>query len=355
MHRDQNYSSGKTVFSVGAIALVFLVIGYETALFVHRAASLRIQERRDNPDTVYVISEQFASRLLAEEGYLPAGRSGAAAADCPEGAGGTSSDTHSATEVAPGQAGAARTVEEAAGSAGAAGAAEGDGAARRAGAIIVRRDAGHSREVARERSRGRKVESFRFNPNTASAEELIRLGMSEKQAAAIVSYRAKGGRFARKSDFAKSFVVSDSLYERLEPYIDIPLVDINRADSAAFDALPGIGGYFAAKMVRYREELGGYSCTEQLMEIWKFDREKYDGLKDLICCSPPAHPLQLWSADEETLSRHPHIRNRNTARAIILFRKHTPPQDRSVHALYEAGIIDSLAAVKLARCVTESR
>ena len=56
MHRDQNYSSGKTVFSVGAIALVFLVIGYETALFVHRAASLRIQERRDNPDTVYVLS-----------------------------------------------------------------------------------------------------------------------------------------------------------------------------------------------------------------------------------------------------------------------------------------------------------
>lgn len=300
MHKDQEYSSGKTVFSVGAISLVFLVIGYETALFVHRAASLRIQEKRDSPDTVYVISEELASRLLASDG---------------------GKDT------------SMRTYPK-----------------RTEGFITVRKDAPHPEAVARERAKGRKVESFRFNPNSASAADLVRLGMSEKQAQSIVNYREKGGRFARKSDFAKSFVVSDSLYKRLEPYIDIPLVDINLADSAAFDALPGIGGYFSSKMVSYREELGGYSCPEQLMEIWRFDRERYDRIKDLICCSPPRNPLPLWSGDEATLAAHPHIRNRNTARAIILFRKHTPPDRWSVQALYESGIIDSLAMAKLSRC-----
>ena len=49
-------------FVTGAIALVFLIIGYEVALFVHKAAILRIAANRDHPDTVYVIE-----RLQPEE------------------------------------------------------------------------------------------------------------------------------------------------------------------------------------------------------------------------------------------------------------------------------------------------
>ena len=41
-------------FGAGAIALVFIVIGYQTALFVNRAAILRIEALRDSPDTVYI-------------------------------------------------------------------------------------------------------------------------------------------------------------------------------------------------------------------------------------------------------------------------------------------------------------
>ena len=155
-------------------------------------------------------------------------------------------------------------------------------------AAQVRRNAEHG-EVARriyEAARGRRVENFRFDPNTVSLSDLQRLGFSEKQAAAIENYRAKGGRFHRKEDFAKSFVVADSVYRRLEPYIDIPKLDINAADSAAFDALPGIGPYFAARMVELREKLHGYSYPEQLLQIPNFGAERYDGLKDLITVGP---------------------------------------------------------------------
>ena len=41
-------------FLTGVVALVFLVIGYQTALFVHQAAVARIASGRDRPDTVYV-------------------------------------------------------------------------------------------------------------------------------------------------------------------------------------------------------------------------------------------------------------------------------------------------------------
>ncbi|MCR4824241.1 MAG: helix-hairpin-helix domain-containing protein [Bacteroidales bacterium] len=193
------------------------------------------------------------------------------------------------------------------------------------------------------------MESFRFNPNTVSVGDLVRLGFSEKQAQAIDNYRSKGGRFRRKSDFAKSFVVADSVYRRLERYIDIPRLDLNRADSAALDALPGIGPYFAARIVGYRDELGGYSCPEQLMDIYHFDREKYDALSDLVFCSPP-EPYPLWTLPAEELLRHPYIRSRQEARAIVLFRDHTPPEGCTVEALAAAGILPAEQAEKLARC-----
>ena len=46
----------RSSFKTGAIALAFLVLGFELALFVHRAAESRIVANRDRPDTVYVYS-----------------------------------------------------------------------------------------------------------------------------------------------------------------------------------------------------------------------------------------------------------------------------------------------------------
>lgn len=225
-------NKSSAAFKVGAISLAFLIIGYQAALFIHRAAVLRIEALRDSPDTVYV----YMSREGQEHGpgAFPPARTSAA------GGGGIDS--------------------------------------------VVYHDAPHSEAVRKMREATRRTESFPFDPNTVSAGDLQRLGFSQKQAAAIVNYRTKGGRFRRKEDFAKSFVVADSVYARLEPFIRIPKLDINKADSAAFDALPGVGPYYAAQMVAYREKIGGYSYPEQLMDIRNFDRERYDALKDLITC-----------------------------------------------------------------------
>ena len=199
----------------------------------------------------------------------------------------------------------------------------------------------------------KRVETFLFNPNTVSEDELVRLGFTSKQAQSIIKYREKGGRFRRKSDFAKSFVVSDSIFRRLEAYIDIPLLDINSADSAAFDTLPGIGGWFAARMVEYRQRLGGYTCKEQLMEIWKFDREKYEALEDLVTVSRP-EPYPLWTLPADSLKLHPHIGNYQTAKAIVLFRENNPKDVWTIEALEEAGVLSDDAASRLSRCLITS-
>ena len=271
-------------FSTGAVALVFLVIGYQVCLFVQKAAVSTVTAHRDRPDTVYVID----SSPVASDEKIIIHRSGAA-----------------------------------------------PGAER-----VLPKTPSHSK---------RKVESFRFNPNTVTSEELQRLGFSERQAESIIKYREKGGRFRRKGDFAKSYVVSDSVFKRLEPYIDIPKIDLNKADSAEFDALPGIGPWFASRMVSYRKELRGYSYPEQLMDIWNFDEEKYNGLKDLITLTAP-EPYPLWTFPADSLERHPYI-DRRTARAIVLYRDNNPPEKCTVEGLLAAGVLTPEKAARLSRCV----
>ena len=305
-------------FRVGAIALVFLIIGYQSALFVYKASVSAVVAHRDRPDTVYVVDPALARRILADAGT--AGRAG-----------------REETDVIPGS----DTVIP--------------GPDRGSPPVIVRRDAPHSpqAQAVERRFAPRRYESFPFNPNPATEEELRRLGFSEKQAQAILHYREKGGRFRRKEDFARSFVVADSVYERLAPFIRIPKVDLNTADSAAFDALPGIGPYYAGKMVAYRKELGGYSYPEQLMDLWKFDREKYEALADLIVVSRP-YCYPLWTLPEDSLKLHPYIRS-YAAHGIVLFRTATPEGDWTVENLVKAGILKPADGEKLSRCVAAPR
>lgn len=289
-------------FITGAIALVFLIIGYQVALFVHKAAVTRLVANRDQPDTVYVyVSDSYDG----EEDIFPVANNKA--------------DASGKMPSSP-----SKTVRK--------------NARHSAGAVKVR-----------EKAAPRKVESFRFNPNTVSVEDLQRLGFSEKQALSIDNYRQKGGRFRRPSDFAKSFVVADSVYDRLEPYISIPRLDINQADSTALLDLPGIGPYFAGKVVQYRTQLGGYSTVEQLLEIWHFDKEKLDGMRDLITCSAPT-PYPLWSLPEADLSRHPHI-SRAEAHGIVLYRQHHQAEECTLEGLQKAGVLSEEHYRRLSLCL----
>lgn len=286
-------------FLTGVIALVFLLVGYQTALMVHRAAVVKIAANRDEPDTVFVYVEP---EVVAQGSY---------------------------TERTPHR----------------------DSVGRKPSGT-VRRNSHHSTraQAVRRNAPYPAPESFLFDPNTATVEDFCRLGFTIKQAEAIDAYRKKGGRFRRKSDFAKSYVVSDSIYRLLENYIDIPLLDLNAADSTALDDLPGIGGWFASKIIEYRNSLGGYSNKEQLLEIYRFDQQKYDALADLVTVAEP-YVYPLWALPADSLRMHPYIRNYETAKAIVMFREHNPPDLWTIENLRTAGIINSDLALKLSRVV----
>lgn len=59
-------------------------------------------------------------------------------------------------------------------------------------------------------------------------------------------------------------------------------LNINTATAAQLDALPGIGASKAEDIVNYREENGGFSKTEELMNIPGIKQGIFDKIKDLV-------------------------------------------------------------------------
>lgn len=292
---------------------------------------LRIESLQDHPDTVYIVSAPGAPQSSLSSGpILPP-------ASLPQTASAVQSEASSGRIPLPTS--VPRTT------------ATGSPSASSSVPDTVRVNSIHSDAVRQVRRAHRPVENFAFNPNTVSLEDLQRLGFSQRQAQSIVNYREKGGRFARAEDFGKSYVVSDSVFRRLRPFIRIPKLDINSADSAAFDDLPGIGPYYASQIVKYRTQLGGYASTEQLMDLYRFDEEKFAKIEDLIECKTPNY-FDLWNVDEDALSSHPVIRKRSTARAILRYKENTSRDEWSIDDLYTVGVIDSLQRQRLIRCTS---
>lgn len=49
--------------------------------------------------------------------------------------------------------------------------------------------------------------------------------------------------------------------------VQAPKLELNTADSISLEALRGIGPYYASKIIRYRQKLGGYHSAGQLKEL----------------------------------------------------------------------------------------
>lgn len=127
-------------------------------------------------------------------------------------------------------------------------------------------------------SKTKVAELFIFNPNGLSLEDWMKLGLSYKQALSIKKYEDKGGRFLKKEDLKKMYVISEEVYRTLEPYISIPKIDVNRnlkpelgkagivslsidinsVDSSTIQLIKGIGPAYASRIIRYRDRLGGF-------------------------------------------------------------------------------------------------
>lgn len=196
----------------------------------------------------------------------------------------------------------------------------------------------------------RQPELFPFDPNTADSAELLRLGLQPWQVVNIYKYRAAGGVYRKPRDFARLYGLTLKEYRRLEPYIRIseenqpaenyfykyePIEErdtvkypvklqpeerivLNRADTTLLRKVPGIGSFFARKIVEYRERLGGYYRVQQLLEIEDFPETAVSFF--IIPDGTEFRKMNLNHLSLNELKRHPYL-GFYRARAIVDYRR----------------------------------
>lgn len=186
-----------------------------------------------------------------------------------------------------------------------------------------------------------KHEKFFFDPNVVSQIDLQRLGLTEKQAATLINYRHKGGKFKNAADLGKIWGISALLVDELIPLVRIKpgmdelpyggrernwmpvqkkLININTADSLEFLALPGIGPGFTSRILKFRRRLGGFYAVNQLLEVYGMPDSVFRIIQPrLTCDSNQVIKINVNSASTDDLGHHPYIRY-PLAKLIIAYR-----------------------------------
>lgn len=198
---------------------------------------------------------------------------------------------------------------------------------------------------------GEGKELFSFDPNTISAEGWRKLGVREKTIGTIQKYLAKGGHFRKPEDLLKVYGMPPGKYEQLKSYIhidvqaphlpglprpdgkpmrsfskEIKAIDINTGDSAAFEALPGIGSTLAMRIIRFREKLGGFHSLLQVKETFGLEDSTFQKIKGFLLLQDGGNTrkIDLNNATLNELGSHPYIRYK-LANVIIQYRNQHGP------------------------------
>lgn len=206
---------------------------------------------------------------------------------------------------------------------------------------------------------------FRFNPNTASVEQLESLGIHPRISTRIRLFREKGGEFSTRNDLLKIYGFDSALYTLLYAYIDLPEqmnherlsvdrqkhvfptrgsrtpFDLNEADTTTLEEIRGIGKVLARRIIKFREKLGGFIHLDQLYEVYGLDSVTVKTLAKACFIAPSFVPKKIdLNNVSENQFMHPYL-SRNQARAIVAFRKQHGPY-QAMADLRKVALIDSV-------------
>jgi len=169
---------------------------------------------------------------------------------------------------------------------------------------------------------------FNFDPNNATTNEFIMLGLSNKIAKTIKNYIKAGGKFREKADFQKIYGLTQWKYKELEPYINIKqeklndgnIIELNSADSINLKYLPGIGPKLANRIIKFRNFLGGFVEIDQVKEVYGIKEDVFIKFRNRLCVDTLlVKKLDINFYSFKDLVKHPYI-NSNTANAILKHR-----------------------------------
>ena len=220
-----------------------------------------------------------------------------------------------------------------------------------------------------------KLRDDPFNPNTVALTSLEQWGFSDKAIRQLSAFRDKGGIITRPEDMKFLFGLDDRFYESIKNKIQLPAldlrrkkseasapspvanilepadhkdfkVDVNKATEYEWQMLKGIGPYYAAKIVRFRDALGGFSSIEQIADTYGLPDSVFQKIRPRLISSAIRSPVMINQFNSRELAAHPYL-NHKQASILVNYRdQHGPFLD--LDDLYDVRIFDSVQVRRIA-------
>jgi DNA uptake protein ComE-like DNA-binding protein len=218
-----------------------------------------------------------------------------------------------------------------------------------------KRNKSYDRNWDSKKNSFRKPTAF-FDPNQLTQQEWMEFGLSEKQAAIVLSYAKRGIHsnqelenikfiprivYENIKDFTK-YEMSDesnkSSKVALNPQKKV-LIDINHSSEQELLEIKGLGPFYVRQILKYHQQLGGFVRKEQLLEVWKMTPEIYAQIQEyFICDIKDIRKISINNATAEELQAHPYL-NWNQANSIVKMRAQKG-SFKSLMEIKESVIID---------------
>lgn len=221
------------------------------------------------------------------------------------------------------------------------------------------------------KSKSYYFEPFEFNPNNISKYNWEKLGLTEANVKTINNYIKSGARFNSKQDFKKIYGITNEQYKKLESFIVIPnieennniekekvnrkkykvIIEINKADKESLKTISGIGDVFSARIISYRNILGGYINKNQLLEVYGMDNEKFQQIENhIIVDTLLIKKININTAAFSEIIRHPYIDKYHT-QSVLNYRK-LMGNFGSIDELLENNIFDKELYYKIRKYIS---
>lgn len=189
---------------------------------------------------------------------------------------------------------------------------------------------------------------YPFNPNFITDYKGYKLGMSVLEIDRLLDYRKQNKYVNSPKEFQAVTQISDSLLNEIAPYFKFPdwvnnkkenkgyvkyenkafaknekitLIDINKATKEDLIKVYGIGEVISIRILKLKEDLGGYVSMEQMSDVWGLSPEVIVGLNSRfkVYSLPLIKKIDINNASLKEISQFSYFRY-TLAKEIVTYR-----------------------------------
>ncbi len=189
---------------------------------------------------------------------------------------------------------------------------------------------------------------YPFNPNFITDFKGYKLGMSVAEIDRLLAFRKENKFVNSANEFQAITKISDSLLKAISPYFKFPdwvnnkkefqnfkgysklafskkekisVIDINQATQEDLIKIYGVGEAISARILKFKESLGGFVSMEQMKDVWGLSPEVLANLDShfRVFKNPSIKKIDINNASIKELAQFPYF-NYQMAKQIVTYR-----------------------------------